>query len=160
MDLKKGIKLKELLAALALPLIVGGLAALLNREGFALYGAMYKPLFSPPGWLFPVVWTVLYLLMGLASYLVWTAPVSAPRKGRALRLYILQLAVNFFWPLLFFGWGLYTAAFVWLLFLGLLVLMCAVRFHYISPTAGLLLLPYLLWLAYAAYLNLGVALFN
>lgn len=160
MDLKKGIKTKALVIAIAIPLAVGGLAAMLSGDGFVIFKTLYKPLFSPPGWVFPVVWTILYVLMGLASYLVYVSPVSAPRKKRALWVYGLQLLVNFLWPLLFFGWGLYTAAFLWILLLWLLVLLCYVLFGAISQTAGRLLLPYLLWTTFAAYLNLGVALLN
>ena len=160
MDLNKGIKIKALVIAIAIPLAVGGLAALLSGDGFAIFKTLYKPLFSPPGWVFPVVWTILYVMMGVASYLVYAAPVSAPREKRALWAYGLQLLVNFLWPLLFFGWGLYTVAFLWIILLWLLVLLCYVLFDAISRTAGRLMLPLLIWVTFAAYLNLGVALLN
>lgn len=160
MDLNKGSKIKALIIAVAIPLMVGGAAALLSKDGFPLFKTLYKPLFSPPGWVFPVAWTVLYVLMGLASYLVYSAQVSAPRKRRALRVYAVQLFFNFLWPVLFFGWGMYLAAFFWIILLWLLILLCYVLFSHISQTAGKLLLPYLIWTGFAIYLNLGIVLLN
>lgn len=151
---------KRLALCIAAALAAGGLGAWLAGDSMGGYGAMYKPLLSPPGWVFPVVWTILYVLMGLASYLVWDADAAAPRKKRALSLYAAQLAVNALWPLLFFRLGQYLPAFFWLLLLAVLVWACSVLFRYISRRAGALLTPYLIWLAFAAYLNLGVYLLN
>ena len=124
------------------------------------YGQMYKPLLSPPGWVFPVVWTILYILMGIACYQVWQSDASAARKRRALTLYAVQLAMNALWPLLFFRLSAYLAAFLWLVLLLAVVWMCALTFRYIRKSAGDLLTPYLLWLLFAGYLNLGVYLLN
>lgn len=151
---------KSLLVCLALPLAVGTLASLMVGEAVLGYALMRKPPLSPPGWVFPLVWSLLYTLMGLASWLVWTAEASLPRKRRALTLYALQLAVNFFWPLIFFKSRLYLAAFFWLILLLLLAGACTVRFFCIRKSSAHLLLPYLLWLAFAAYLNMGVYLLN
>lgn len=151
---------KTLLPALLLPLAAGGLGALLAGGFGESYGAMYKPVLSPPGWVFPIVWTALYLLMGYASFLVWTAEASGPRRRRALTVYAVQLGMNLLWPLFFFRLGWYVFAFVWLLLLIAAVVLCRVLFRYISERAGKLLLPYLAWLAFAAYLNLGVAMLN
>ena len=151
---------KTLLPALLLPLAAGGLGALLAGGFGESYGAMYKPVLSPPGWVFPIVWTALYLLMGYASFLVWTAEASGARRRRALTVYAVQLGMNLLWPLFFFRLGWYVFAFVWLLLLIAAVVLCRVLFRYISERAGKLLLPYLAWLAFAAYLNLGVAMLN
>ena len=151
---------KKLLIALAIPLGVGGLSALLSGGGMKAFEQMNKPPRSPPGWLFPVVWTVLYLAMGLASYLVSEANVPAGEKHRALRAYALQLVFNFFWSILFFRFGLYYTSFVWLVALWVLILVTAVRFCRIDRRAGVLLIPYLLWVTFAGYLNLGVAMLN
>ena len=158
--MKQEIKWKLLIPAILLPLAAGGLSALLTGNSMESYGAVTRPPLSPPGWLFPVVWTGLYILMGLASYLVLTAPVSGERKERALSIYALQLAVNFAWPVIFFKLSAYGAAFFWLLLLLLLVLTAWLLFKHISGTAGKLLLPYLLWLLFALYLNLGVWILN
>ena len=151
---------KSLLVCLALPLAAGGLGALLAGGFGESYRAMYKPVLSPPGWLFPAVWTALYLLMGWASWLIWTSEASWPRRRRALAVYAAQLALNALWPLFFFRLGLYVFAFVWLLLLIAAVLLCRLLFRYIDKKAGELLLPYLIWLFFAAYLNLGVAILN
>ena len=156
----KNIKWKQLLPALALPLALGGLSAWLNRGAMADYAALNKPPLSPPGWLFPVVWTLLFLLMGLAAYLVAVSPVSDRRRERALNLYLVQLGFCFFWGSLFFGLGARFAAFVWLLVLLGLALVCCLLFWHIRRRAGALLLPYLLWLLFAAYLNLSLWLLN
>lgn len=154
------IKWKKLILLTALPLAVGALAAILTRGGMENFESMRKPLLSPPSWLFPVVWTILYALMGIASYLVCGSRASPARKRRALTVYGIQLAVNFFWPLLFFGLEAYLLVFVWLVLLWLLILLTMVMFSYISEAAGKLLVPYLLWVSFAGYLNLGVYLLN
>ena len=151
---------KLLFISLLLPLAVGALASAITGDSVLDYALMRKPPLSPPGWIFPLVWTLLYCLMGLASWLMWTSDASYPRKKRALRSYILQLAVNFFWPLIFFKARLYLAAFLWLLLLWLLAAACTLRFFCIKKTAGYTMLPYMLWLSFATYLNLGVYLLN
>ena len=114
------INWKPLLIALAIPLAVGGLATLLSG-GMADYKALEQPPLSPPGWVFPVVWTVLYLLMGYASYRVYTAGMSPALTKKALRFYAAQLALNFLWPIVFFGFEWYLAAFVILVALWVLI---------------------------------------
>lgn len=150
---------KRLLIALAIPLAVGGLGALLSG-GMADYRAMNQPPLSPPGWIFPVVWTALYLLMGYASYLVWTADAPQEEKRKALLLYGAQLLANFIWPLLFFGGKYYLAALLWLVLLWVLIFLTIRAFSKINERAGDLLIPYILWVSFAAYLNLGIYLLN
>lgn len=151
---------KKLLLYLAIPLGVGGLAALLTGGGMGQYSDFAKPPYSPPGWLFPVAWTILYLLMGYASYRVVVADGERVKKRRALYLYGAQLAVNFLWPLVFFAFGWYLAAFFVLLVLWVLVFLCIYAFADVDEKAGDLLLPYILWITFAAYLNVGVYLLN
>ena len=150
---------KPLLIALAIPLTVGALSTLLSG-GTALYGELVKPPLSPPGWVFPVVWTVLYLLMGYASRLVWRSDAPKEQKRRALTLYALQLLANFLWPLLFFGAESLLGALICLLVLWALILLTIRAFSGISEKAADLLLPYILWVTFAAYLNLGFFLLN
>ena len=158
--MKPKIKWKPLLLALALPLAVGGFSAFLTRDGMRAFASLRQPPLSPPAWLFPVVWTLLYLSMGLAAYLVWVSGVSDRRRDRALTVYGLSLAANFLWPILFFTVQAWLAAFLLLLLLWALVGIAALLFGAITPRAGKLLLPYLAWLTFAAYLNLGVWLLN
>ncbi|MEA4823363.1 MAG: TspO/MBR family protein [Clostridiaceae bacterium] len=150
---------KALIVNLAIPLAVGGLAGLLTQSSMAAYADVIKPPGSPPGILFPIVWTILYLLMGISSYLVWTQPDS-PAKRLALSLYAVSLAVNFLWPIVFFTAKAYLPAFVVLLALWGLVLAMIFAMHRVKPVAAWLQIPYLLWLTFAAYLNLGVFILN
>ena len=152
------IQWKRLLLCLALPLAVGGLAAFLTKDAMAQFALVNKPPLSPPGWLFPVVWTVLYLLMGYASYLV--ARTNHPQKRSALILYGAQLFVNFFWSIFFFRLEAYWFSFFWLLLLWLLIFLTIRAFRAHSETAAALMLPYLAWVTFAGYLNLGIALLN
>ena len=150
---------KKLIFNLALPLGVGGLASLVSG-GMSQYGELNQPPLSPPGWLFPIVWTVLYLLMGYAAYLVMTSGKDPAQTRKALLPYWLQLAANFIWPLLFFRWELYLTALLWLVVLWVLIFLTIRSFSKINERAGDLLIPYILWVTFAAYLNLGVYLLN
>ena len=152
------IKLKPLLTSLALPLAAGGLSALLAGEIRPVYDSLLQPPLSPPGPVFPVVWTVLYLLMGVALYRVRLA--ESPEKPRALALFYGQLALNAAWTPIFFRLQQFGFALLWLLVLLALTVRCALSFGRIDKNAGLLLAPYLLWLTFAAYLNWGVYLLN
>ena len=153
------VKIKALLVNLAIPLAVGGASALLTHESMEFYETVDKPAFAPPGTVFPIVWTILFLLMGVSAYLVWTQ-YRAPLRRRALWVYAIQLAVNFVWPLLFFRARAFLAAFVWLLALLVLIAVMIGLFCRIRRAAGLLQIPYLLWSIFAAALNLGVWLLN
>ena len=150
---------KKLLICLIIPLAVGGLATLLSG-GMDSYRVLNQPPLSPPGWVFPVVWTVLYLLMGYASYRVLTSSADKSDIKRALTFYGIQLALNFLWPIIFFGLGWYWAAFVLLIVLWVFIYLTMRMFGLIDDTAENLLIPYLLWVTFAGYLNLGVALLN
>lgn len=155
----KNSKLK-LLIFIAIPLVIGGLAALISGGGMDTFDKMAKPPLSPPGWLFPVVWTILYILMGIASFLVYTS--SAPKKSKknALILYAIQLFVNFLWPILFFALQMCTAAAVLIVILWLLVLANLLYFYKIKQATGYLLIPYLLWVTFATYLNIAICVIN
>lgn len=159
MDLSK-IDKKLLVICIALPLLVGAVSALLTRESMMLFASVQKPPLSPPGWLFPVVWTILYTLMGIASYLVLTSEAPKEEIGRAINVYLYQLLVNFLWSTWFFNLQWYFFAFFWLLLLWVMILITLVRFYRISKPAGYLFVPYLLWVTFAGYLNLGIALLN
>ena len=153
------INVKQLLIALAIPLAVGGLAALLSG-GMADYRILNQPPLSPPGWVFPIVWTILYLLMGYSSYRVYAAGKAQAFTKRALAFYATQLFLNFLWPIVFFAFGWYLAAFFILIALWLFILLTLRSFTVIDETAGDLLIPYLLWVTFAGYLNLGVYFLN
>ena len=135
---------------------VGALSGWLTREGTALYRTgIVKPPLSPPGIVFPIVWTVLFALMGIGAARIYLAPASAGRS-RALRVFLLQLAFNFFWSIIFFNFQNFGLALVWLAALWLLILWMIRSFRRIDPLAAWLQIPYLVWVTFAAYLNFGV----
>lgn len=152
------IQWKRLLVYLAIPLGVGALAGILTKDSMMQFSLLNRPPLSPPGWLFPVVWTVLFLMMGYASYLVSRS--DSVQKRPALILYAIQLIVNFFWSIFFFNFEWYLFSFFWLVLLWVLILLTIRAFWRISPTAAILLIPYLLWVTFAGYLNLAIWLIN
>lgn len=156
----KAIRWKPLLIAVGIPLAVGGLSALLTRGSMDAFLRLRQPPLTPPAWVFPAVWAVLYALMGAASYLVATANATPQMRYCALIAYGLTLLFNFVWPLLFFRLGFRLVAFVWLVMLFLLIILAASLFGRVRRLAGLLLIPYLLWTAFAGYLNFGVYWLN
>ena len=158
--MKHRIQTGKLLAALAIPLATGAFSAFLTRGGMRSFKSVAQPPLSPPAWVFPVAWTLLYLMMGLSSYLILTSTASPARRERALTVYALSLAVNFLWPIVFFTMRFYFAAFLLLLALWVLAAIAALLFSCIDDKAGRLMIPYLVWLSFAAYLNFGVWLLN
>ena len=139
---------------------VGALSGWLTREGTQIYAqTIVKPPLSPPGWVFPVVWAILYALMGIGAAKVYQAPASKTRS-MGLNLFITQLVVNFFWSPIFFNLQDFGFSLLWLLLLWGLVLWMIRAFRKVKPLAAKLQIPYLLWLTFAAYLNFGVWYLN
>ncbi|MBE6818584.1 MAG: tryptophan-rich sensory protein [Ruminococcaceae bacterium] len=139
---------------------VGLLAGFLIREGTKMYAqTIAKPPLAPPAILFPIVWTILYALMGISAARVSLREASARRK-RALYIFAAQLVFNFFWSLIFFNAQAFGVAFFWLLALWALILWMILAFKKIDPLAGYLQIPYLVWVSFAGYLNCGVWLLN
>lgn len=135
---------------------VGALAGWLTREGTGDYrNVIVKPPLSPPGVVFPIVWSILYALMGIGAAGICLEPDSTQRH-RALNVFVAQLIVNFFWSLIFFNARAYGFALLWLLLLWVLVLWMILAFAKVDKRAALLQIPYLLWVTFAAYLNWGV----
>ena len=135
---------------------VGILSGFLSRNGTRIYGqTIIKPPLSPPGILFPIVWTILYALMGIGAARVAAAPESRGRSA-ALNVFVTQLIVNFFWSLIFFNAQAFGFAFLWLQLLWLLVVVMIFLFSGVDKLAALLQIPYLLWITFAGYLNYGV----
>jgi len=139
---------------------VGALSGWLTRDAMQVYAqTILQPPLSPPGWVFPVVWTVLYALMGISAARIYLVPASKERS-LGLNLFITQLVVNFFWSPVFFNLQAFGFAFLWLLLLWILVLWMILSFRETDGLAAALQIPYLLWLTFAAYLNLGVWYLN
>jgi len=135
---------------------VGVLSGFLSRGGTELYNEMIqKPALSPPAILFPIVWTILYALMGIGAARI-AAEDSGPVRSRALNVFITQLILNFFWSLIFFNAQAFGFALIWLLVMWALIIWMIVLFWNVDRTAALLQIPYLLWVTFAAYLNYAV----
>ena len=150
------INWKKLLSSIAIPLLVGALAGLFTRNAMMNFELLEKPPLSPPGWLFPVVWTILYTLMGISAYLIKMADAPEEEKSDALSTYFYQLVVNFLWSIFFFNFEWYLFSFIWIILLWILILQMIKRFNGISKTAAYLNIPYLLWVTFAAYLNFAI----
>ena len=141
-----------------IPLAAGGVSALLTSGQMQAFEEISKPAFSPPAFLFPIAWSILYVFMGISSIMIYES--GSPEKRKALTVYGIQLIVNFFWSIFFFGFGLYFFSFLWLILLWILVLYMIILFAKIKPSAAYLNYPYLLWLTFAGYLSCGVWLLN
>ena len=149
-------KYKSLILNIALPLAVGLVSGLLTMGAMEDFSSLNQPPLSPPGWLFPVVWTILYVLMGVSSWRIRRIDRQAP----SLTAYIVSLVFNFFWPIFFFVCQMWLLALIWLLILWVLVLIYTVGYCKIDRLAGWLQVPYAVWCAFAAYLNFGIVRLN
>ena len=154
--MKKGLLFK----CIAIPLVVGVIAALSTGGGMKMFETIEKPVLSPPGWLFPVVWTILYTLMGISSYLIITSGAEQEKIDKAISIYGYQLVVNFLWPTFFFNLNWYLFSFFWLVLLWILVLIMIIKFREIDKRAAWLNVPYLIWLTFAGYLNFAIWILN
>lgn len=153
-------KIKTYLLWILLAEAVGGLAGWLTREDVKIYtDSIAQPPLSPPPLVFPVAWTILYALMGIGAARASLAP-DGPRRSRALAVFGLQLGMNFLWSILFFKFQRFGLALVWLIALWGAILWMASAFSRVDKAAARLQIPYLVWVAFAGYLNLGVWVLN
>lgn len=144
----------KLLIALAVPLAVGGLSGYATSSGVATwYPTLVKPSFNPPAWVFGPVWTLLYLMMGVAAFLVWRRGTDAEGVRIALAVFAIQLILNGLWSLLFFGLRSPGLALVDIALLWVAIGAAVWLFWRVVPAAGLLLLPYWAWVSFATVLN-------
>lgn len=155
-------KKKPYIISVFIALLVGGVSALLSREGMRAYmTTATKPPLSPPDILFPIVWSVLYILMGIGATLVFTKRNISPDNAfDGLKAYVFQLAMNFFWSLIFFNMAAYLFAFIWLLIMEIVIIYMSAKFYKVSPLAAYLQIPYILWCLFALYLNYMTYLLN
>ena len=156
----KKIHLGTLILCLAIPVLTGILSATITSSAMKAYASMNKPPLSPPAIVFPIAWTILYLMMGLALYLIVITPSDKNLKGTAVLLFTIQLIMNFMWSIIFFKWGQYLAAFIWLIIMLCILIICAFRFYDINRSSAYLLIPYIVWLIFASYLNMGSFILN
>lgn len=153
---KRKFEFLDLIAFLAIPLLLGLIVGLLTRDSINIYQRIETPPFAPPGILFPIVWSILYALMGVSLYLVYLSNGSK----RSCYLFGIQLAVNLIWPFLFFTLEAFTLAFIWIIVLWILIILMIISFYKDSKIAAYLQIPYLLWVTFASVLNLWIAINN
>jgi tryptophan-rich sensory protein len=147
--------------SIAVALGVGGLSALLTMGNMDLYSDLRQPPLAPPAILFPIVWTILYILMGISAAMILTdVRVEKSERSAAMMPYAASLFVNFFWSILFFNLRAFLPAFIWLLLLEFLVLMTIFSYRKVNTGAAYLQIPYTLWVAFAGYLNFAIWLLN
>lgn len=152
------IRLRSMLISLLITLGGGWIISALTRGHMEVYNNITLPKFAPPMMIFPVVWTILYILMAVSSYMIYES--DSELRSSALTVYGLQLILNFLWPLIFFNAQMFLPAFIILVLIWILVIVMIALFYKIRPLAAYLQIPYILWLTFAAYLNLSIYLLN
>ncbi len=154
------IKWFALIVNIIIPLLVGTVAGLISSSSVGLYSEIIRPPLSPPSQIFGIVWPILYVMMGIATYLVVTSSADKEMIKKSVFLYGFSLILNFIWPIVFFNSKAYLLALVIIIVLLIVVLVLTKSYYQINPIAGVLLIPYALWLAFATYLNIGIYLLN
>lgn len=149
------MKILKLLGAIVMCEIIGGLGAIATTPNIdSWYSTLNKPFFSPPNYLFAPVWTILYALMGIALYLIWTS--EKKDKKAAYTMFFIQLVLNLIWSFIFFGYKLLFPAFIEIILMWVFILLTIIKFKKISTTAAWLLFPYILWVSFASVLNFAI----
>lgn len=151
-------KIKPYVISVAISGGVGLLSSFLTRENQNIYEYLNMPPLSPPSWLFPVVWSILFVLMGISAAMIYKS--QSYKKGEALRVYGLSLIINFVWSLIFFNMQAYLFSFIWLIILWISILYTILLYFQINKTAAILQIPYLLWVTFAGYLNYMIYYLN
>ena len=149
---------KEEIISLLIPLVGGFLSGILSMNGIKEFDSLIKPFLSPPGFIFPIVWTILYVLMGIGSYLIYNE--SDVNSSCCLKIYGINLFINFLWSPIFFGLGLRLFSLIWIIVLDLVVGYMIYCFFKVNKKAAYLQIPYLIWCLFATYLNLAFYLLN
>jgi translocator protein len=157
----KKINLNKFVIALILPQLAGALGAIFTRESvMTWYQKLIKPSFNPPAWVFAPVWTGLFFLMGLAFYIIWVSSENIARRNTALTIFCVHLGVNTLWSFLFFGLRSPFWAFIDIMVLLSLIIVLVRLFWSLDRWAGIMLVPYLLWVAFASFLNYEIGCLN
>lgn len=147
--------------SIGIALLVGGLSALVTGGSMGLYEDIITPPLAPPSWLFPIVWTILFILMGISAAMIYNdRKASMAQKKSALYTYALSLIVNFFWSIIFFNLRAFFFAFIWLVLLLYLIINTILKYYKIKPLAAYLQIPYAIWVSFAGYLTLAIWILN
>ena len=162
----KKLNITKLIIAILVPLLVGGLSAFLTKDAMMTFNNIKKPALSPPGIAFPIVWSILYVLMGIASYLIYNLDIKKLSdeqivlRKNVLVVYGVQLVFNFFWSIIFFKFSMYKFAFAWLVILWILIVIFIKNAIKLNKASAYLMIPYILWITFAGYLNVMIAILN
>ena len=149
---------KEFVISLLIPSLVGLISGLLSMGGIKAFDLLNKPPLTPPGFIFAIIWPILYILMGISSYLVYEE--NAYQSSCCLKIYAINLFVNFLWSPLFFGLGLRLFSLIWIILLDIVVIYMILCFYKVNKKAAYYQIPYLVWIIFATYLNLFFYLLN
>jgi translocator protein len=149
---------KTYIKFIAFTLLVGILSGILTRDSVTIYQELIEPPLAPPSYIFPIVWTILYILMGISVAIIYNTVSNI--KSIPIVIYLVQLFFNFMWSVIFFNFGCYLFAFIWLLILLIIIFIMIINFYKINKVAGILLFPYFLWVLFAGYLNIAIYILN
>ena len=149
---------KEEIISLLIPLIGGFLSGIISMSGIKEFDSLIKPILSPPGFIFPIIWTILYVLMGISSYLIYNE--NEINSSCCLKIYAINLFLNFLWTPIFFGLNLRLFSFIWIILLDIVIVYMIYCFYKVNKKAAYLQIPYLIWSLFATYLNLAFYLIN
>ena len=153
-------ELLGLLKNIAIPVGGGILVALLTKNSMSMYSQLKKSILTPPDIVFPIVWTILYVLMGIAAYRIYMSNKEGKNDHDGYFYYLIQLLINFLWAIIFFNLRLYGISFILILILLVLVIITTIKFFKTDKIAGALMIPYIIWLVFASYLSAYVWIFN
>lgn len=148
--------IKNILLALGGGLLIG----FLTRNSMIVYNNLKKPIFTPPSIIFPIVWTILYILMGIAAYRIYMNNKSGRDDKGAYFYYLIQLSINFLWSIIFFNFRLYGISFILIIVLVILIILTTIKFFKVDKIAGALMIPYILWVSFASMLTFFIWMFN
>lgn len=147
------INYKKLITYILIPVILGSIIGLITNNN---YKEIIMPDFTPPRILFPIIWSIIYILMGISRYLI----SDKENNNKAITIYRLQLIINLLWPILFFSFKWFLFSFLWILLLIIVVILMIIKFFKLSKTSALLQIPYLLWIIFASILNYTIYTLN
>ncbi len=153
--------IKTYIVAIAIPIGVGLLSTYFTKDNMNIYEELIVPNAAPPGWLFPIVWTLLYTLMGISSAMIYNRRITDRNEVRgALNTYAISLVINFAWCIIFFNANAFLLSFLWLVLLFYFVVKTILEYRKIEPLAAYLQIPYAIWVAFAGYLNIAIYFLN
>lgn len=152
----KGLLIKSLL----IPLLGEATLFISSVIGVTVYDGVIKPALSPPVWVFWIAGLILYLCMGLSSYLILMSDINTRKKEKAINTYSMLVAMNIVWPVIFFTWANYMVSFIWLMVMCCVLIFCVYKFFNINKVAACIFIPYIIWIMYVEYLNFGICKLN